>query len=398
MSDANKPYSISEDVRQRCKIVPYDDSQKKRFQPVHLEQFGFLRDQKSIDYTMFLLVGDELIEYMKPKEFSQELLRLMWQATLRNDVSVEVMILKKDYAKFELMLDEVRDKKIKRILELDPALDAKTLQVFGTLSSASQVVGRAAITKAIVDRAKIATRHLVDSQLDSHVALGTIARMITRDPTLYDHAASVAMFTHNLATFMETNFSKADLETIALSGLYHDVGKACVSNYLINKPQSFTAEEANEMRDHARLGHERLRQAVAQGAPIAPEILEVALQHHERFGGGGYPGKRKGRLEEETNGIHLFARIVGVVDVFSALLMDRNYKPAMESSKAITYMETNAVDHYDPDIFNTFKLNTEKSKAIFANRDKASKKPKISMISKEESFGEALIRRQKRKD
>jgi HD-GYP domain-containing protein (c-di-GMP phosphodiesterase class II) len=93
------------------------------------------------------------------------------------------------------------------------------------------------------------------------------------------------------------------------------------------------------MKSHTTLGYEELMQAIEKGAPIDEEIAIVALEHHEKFCGGGYPTGKCGRLEEKADGIHYLARIVSIADVYSALLMKRVYKEAFRSKNSFGYHE-----------------------------------------------------------
>ena len=84
-------------------------------------------------------------------------------------------------------------------------------------------------------------------------------------------------------------------------------------------------------------------------------VARVALEHHERFTGKGYPYGLKGRLEEDPeNGIHVYSRIISIADSYSALLMERVYKPALPAQQAIDILTKNAYENFDPDIFFPF--------------------------------------------
>jgi HD-GYP domain-containing protein (c-di-GMP phosphodiesterase class II) len=118
------------------------------------------------------------------------------------------------------------------------------------------------------------------------------------------------------------------------------------------------------MKSHTVLGFEELQKARKQGAPIEDLVCRVALEHHERFTGKGYPFGRVGRLEENPNGIHLYTRIVTIADVYSALLMKRVYKPAYEAKDALAIMVKSAAEEYDPEIFHAFLRHVIKSLKI----------------------------------
>jgi HD-GYP domain-containing protein (c-di-GMP phosphodiesterase class II) len=153
-----------------------------------------------------------------------------------------------------------------------------------------------------------------------------------------------------------------DAEIIAQCGMYHDAGKSCIPNAILNKPGAFTPEEFEVMKTHVQFGHIDLKNAITNGAPIDEIVARVALEHHERFTGKGYPAGRRGRLEEDPEfGIHVYSRIISIADAYSALLMKRVYKPALPAEKALELMERSAPDDFDSEIFQHFAAGVKQS-------------------------------------
>lgn len=393
-----KKFVIREATRKRCRVIELNEKEKKRFTPISLELYPYLKLTDVINFSIFFRVGDEIVEFIKPSDLSEELLGQMWTACQKAD-DVEVCVLKSDYGKFELIINKVRSQKIRAVLEEDPTLDPKVLEVFSNLSGASQMVVRGGINNYVANRAIDATAELVSNQLSSEVTLGTLSRMINCDSTLYDHSASVAMFAASIAgSYSKKKISKKESELIARCGLYHDAGKTCVPSYILNKPGAFTPDEYEIMKTHTVLGFEELKTAMASGAPIEDVVARVALEHHERMNGEGYPSKRKGREEENENGIHLYTRIVSIADVYSALLMKRVYKESMSSDQAIQIMKKNAGHEFDSEIFEPFYDSVMESIDAYKIKEKEVKDSYIQMIDEGQSFTEAVARRKVKKD
>ena len=148
--------------------------------------------------------------------------------------------------------------------------------------------------------------------------------------------------------------SGREAEMVAQCALYHDVGKTCIPHEILNKPGKFTPAEFDIMKQHTTLGHMELMKLISGGVSIDELVARVALEHHERWDGSGYPHGRKGSFEADAqNGIHLYTRIVMIADVYSALLMRRVYKPAFEPQDAIRIMAQEAKG-FDPDVFKPF--------------------------------------------
>ncbi|MBC7659996.1 MAG: HD domain-containing protein [Chitinophagaceae bacterium] len=390
----SRKFIIKESTRNRCKIIPIEAHTLAGYRPISLELFAYLWDVKTIDFSIYLRVEKELLEYIKPSELSVELLQHIWLASLREDAGVDVYVARKDFPKFEHTLDYVRRKKINALLEREQGLDRRTLEVFADLSGASQMVLRGGIDKQVAERVKAAASAMVQNLMDSDCAMATLSRMISIDPTLYDHSASVAMFATVMARRQYgDNMPFKDAVVLAQSGLYHDAGKSCVPNAILNKPGAFTPEEFDVMKSHVHHGFRELSTAIHAGAPIDPLVAQVAIEHHERFTGKGYPYGKKGRFEEDAEfGIHPYARIVSIADAYSALLMKRVYKPALPAEKALELMEMSAGNDFDPLIFAPFAANVKLSLNLLREtREKEQKKSgNIYMVEKGDSIAKKI--------
>ncbi len=121
----------------------------------------------------------------------------------------------------------------------------------------------------------------------------------------------------------------------------HDVGKVATPDQILRKQGPLTPEEREEMERHTTVGHEIL---AGSDSELLQMAAEVALTHHERWDGGGYPQGRKG---EE---IPLEGRIVAVADVFDAVLSDRSYRPALPVEDAIALIRDGRGTHFDPQV------------------------------------------------
>jgi putative two-component system response regulator len=134
----------------------------------------------------------------------------------------------------------------------------------------------------------------------------------------------------------------------------HDIGKVGVPDSILLKPGPLTPEEFAIMQRHTLLGGETL-QAVAESRPDALFLKmakEIALTHHERFDGTGYPQRLKGEQ------IPLCGRIVALADVYDALTSKRVYKPAFDHQKARAIILESKGTQFDPDVVQAF-INRE---------------------------------------
>ncbi len=363
-------FKLKEETIKRCKIFQIAPEKARQFVPVSPELFHFLYEVKKVAFNIYFRVEDTMIEFIQSHEFSKELLDQLWSSMQKNRRRLELNILRSEFPKFQELIDQVRSQKVNRLLEKFPHLDKKTLDVFSNLSTASQMIVKGGINSDVVAQVRASASYVVNNLLDSSLAVATLSKMVTADPTLYDHSAAVAMIASMIGMHcLPKAMPPKQAEIVAKCGLYHDVGKTCVPSAILNKPGKFTPEEFEVMKSHAELGEKELEAVRNAGAQIEPECVRVAGEHHEKFAGTGYPRRRAGRLEEDAeNGIHLYSRIVTIADIYSALLMKRVYKEAYEPQDAIKTMAETAANDYDPDLFHNFlktvvnSLNTYQGK------------------------------------
>lgn len=142
--------------------------------------------------------------------------------------------------------------------------------------------------------------------------------------------------------------SPAWAELLRKAAPMHDIGKIGIPDAVLKKRGTFTPEERVVMNQHARMGADILGQS---RIPLFKLAAEVALAHHERFDGRGYPTGLSGEA------IPISGRIVSVVDFFDALTMDRCYRPAMADDKVHEMLRVERGNAFDPHIVDTFLAN-----------------------------------------
>ena len=134
--------------------------------------------------------------------------------------------------------------------------------------------------------------------------------------------------------------------TLQAASALHDVGKIGVPRAVLRKPGKLTPEERALVETHAQIGHDIL---AGSGDPMLETAAIIALTHHERFDGTGYPNGLRG---EE---IPLIGRIAAVADVFDALTHDRVYRAALSVSDALEIMHDGRGSHFDGEILDVFE-------------------------------------------
>ncbi|MDQ2779790.1 MAG: HD-GYP domain-containing protein [Pseudomonadota bacterium] len=172
-------------------------------------------------------------------------------------------------------------------------------------------------------------------------ALVSLARLKTADDYSYMH--SVAVCALMVALAQRLGWPDDELRHAGLAGLMHDIGKAVMPTEVLNKPGKLTEAEFSVMRSHPERGHAIL----VEGNGVTPQVLEVALHHHERIDGTGYPH----RLGAERIGA--YARAGAICDVYDAITSNRPYKAGWDPAESVERM-SGWKGHFDPAMFSAF--------------------------------------------
>ncbi len=125
----------------------------------------------------------------------------------------------------------------------------------------------------------------------------------------------------------------------------HDTGKIGIPNAILRKPGKLDSEEWETMKTHTRIGHDILSRS---DAPVFKMASEIALHHHEKWDGSGYPAGLSGDSIPES------ARIVALADVFDALTMKRPYKEAWPVDQVLSAILKGAGNHFEPGLVKAF--------------------------------------------
>lgn len=152
-----------------------------------------------------------------------------------------------------------------------------------------------------------------------------------------NHVKRVAYYSELLAQL--AGLAEEDAEMLKIASPLHDIGKMSIPDSILHKPGKLTADEWKTMQTHAQRGHDLLSGSKLVVMDIGAII---ALSHHEKWDGSGYPSK----LEKEK--IPIVGRITTVVDVFDALCSDRCYKKAWQLADVIKFMEQKSGEHFAP--------------------------------------------------
>jgi two-component system, response regulator RpfG len=174
-----------------------------------------------------------------------------------------------------------------------------------------------------------------------------------RDEETGNHIIRMSKYARLIAE--ELKLTAMECDEIEAAAPMHDIGKIGISDRILLKPGRHTPEEQTIMRGHALIGYEILSGSPSRYLQMGAVI---ALGHHERFNGNGYPQGLAGE------NIPLPARIVAVADVFDALTSKRPYKKAWTFQEALNYIQSESGKQFDPACVHAFERRIDAVAAI----------------------------------
>lgn len=187
-----------------------------------------------------------------------------------------------------------------------------------------------------------------EAEYEISLRLGVAAEF--RDLETGMHTRRISTLSHALGKL--AGMAEDEAELLRFASPLHDVGKIGVPDRILLKPGKLDKNEFEIMKGHTVIGGKIL--ADAGRYPLLEAGRIIALQHHERWDGNGYPSGIYG------TDVHIFARIVSIVDVFDALTSERPYKKAFSLDKTQAIMMDGLSTFFDPDLLQLFFENLDK--------------------------------------
>ena len=183
---------------------------------------------------------------------------------------------------------------------------------------------------------------IIHEAVQAKEIVNLLASIQVKDDYTYRHNIAVGMISNLIGTWM--SLEHQELLQLTTAALLHDVGKMFIPIKILNKPGRLTDEEYVIIKNHTLLGYEIMKKTIG----INHRQALVALQHHERMNGSGYPfGLRKDKID-------LYSRIVSVADIFHAMTSKRVYSNPLPFNEVLDQMEKDVFGELDPAITRLF--------------------------------------------
>lgn len=188
---------------------------------------------------------------------------------------------------------------------------------------------------------------------EQEIALRLVTASEYRDEETGAHIRRIGMYAKVMTE--ELGWSRAEIEDIGIAAPMHDVGKIGVPDRILLKPGPLTDEEFETMKTHTEIGAKILG---GSEIPLLQMAQEIALTHHEKWDGSGYPRGLSGEEIPESG------RILAVIDVYDSLVHDRVYRDAMPEEKALEIIDEGRGNHFEPRIHDCFHAVLDELRTI----------------------------------
>ncbi|MEZ4693308.1 MAG: response regulator [Aliarcobacter sp.] len=335
------------------KIVSIDDNENNLFliesicTKMELQVRSFSEPLEALMYVLQNQVDMILIDYMMPNlnglEFIEE-----YRKKIKNVPIIMITAAGDDEnihkRAFELGANDFLSKPVNSVI-----FKARTINLLTNYQNQILLEDKAKLLEKEVEKA---TENLLKREHETLTILGKTAEY--KDPETASHVARVAYYSKLLAKGY--GLSEKEQDILFYSAPFHDLGKIGIEDKILLKPSKLTNEEFETMKKHPKIGYEILKNSQSEYLQAGAII---ALTHHEKINGSGYPNGLKG------DDIHIFGRIVAIADVFDALTSFRPYKQAWSFEDAVNYLQEKSGKEFDTKLVEIFINNIDEVTVIY---------------------------------
>ncbi|NLI13600.1 HD-GYP domain-containing protein [Pelotomaculum propionicicum] len=199
-----------------------------------------------------------------------------------------------------------------------------------------QGTAKSRLDNALMNGSRETISDIIEQLLDNPSLMVNMIDIRSIDDYLFGHSVNVCVL--SLITGISLGYDRSSLMNLGMGSLMHDMGKTLIPNYILNKPGPLNEDEFSVIKKHSEYGYSILTN---NDSYIKKLSALIALQHHERYNGEGYP---KGLLGAN---IHEFSQIVGIADVFDAMTADRVYRKAHPPYEAFEMLAGSGNFYFD---------------------------------------------------
>ena len=274
-------------------------------------------DLMLLDFLMVPIHGDQVVEEIR--KFNKDLYILL--LTGHKDLAPPLETIKR--------LD------IQGYCEKSDKFDQLLLLIESGLKAISQMRLIASINKEL--------QSTYEQLENSYLETIEILRNTVEAKDFYTKGHSDRVSAYSVLIGKKLGLSENDLKQLKIGGLFHDIGKIGIPDYILMKTEKLSDDEYSEIKNHPSIGVH-----ILSNASIFSDIIPIIKHHHERYDGNGYPSKLRG------NDIPYLARITTVADAFDAMTSRRSYRDSLSIDFVKDELVNGKSTQFDPEIVDVF--------------------------------------------
>lgn len=295
------------------------------------ESHSFSDSRAGLNWAQAHIPDLVIVDYMMPEMDGLEFIRQLREIPGRESIPV-LMITANDqkqirYRALDIGANDFLTKPVDKVEFLARAKNMLTLN-----DARKKLADQA---QWLAEEVRKATHEVVERERETVIRLSRAAEF--RDPETGAHILRMAHYSQIIARGL--GLPQSDQYLLLEAAPMHDIGKVGIADKILLKPGRLEPDEFEVMKRHATIGHELLK---GSSSRVLQAGAEIALGHHEKYDGSGYPSGIKGE------DIPIFSRIVAVADVFDALTSERPYKKAWTVEAAVDFLVAGSGKHFDP--------------------------------------------------
>ncbi len=313
--------------------IPSDGNSvsQKEYKPVPISSFRNVT--RDISFDLFLRIHDDNYAHVFSRTTGLDYKRL---ANYMQKGVTELFIKEEDREAYETFVAKTADS-----IFSDPSTsqEKKIATLLNmTEQNMAEIFTNFSIPPETADNSQKVIKNYVALMTEEPKALALILKLVSHGEYLYYHSIAVSIFSILVAK-ASGQFDTRMIEIIGLGGFLHDIGNSQIPKEILEKGHNLDPKQMAIKRSHPKLG----LQMIENTPNIPDEVRWIVYQHHEQPGGEGYPNGLMG------NAIFYPAKIVGMVDAFSALISHRPYRQAFPVEKALEMLASEP-KKYDSDL------------------------------------------------
>lgn len=233
-----------------------------------------------------------------------------------------------------------KEDEIKKSLHIDDIIYEKT-RMQAQMQVKKIMIKFSTLGHMNVNKINIIIEDIIQQLLSKKDIVLTLSKLRSIDDYTYEHSVNVCVL--SLLVGVDLLLDKESLKSLGVGAILHDIGKVGIAEDILKKPAKLSHEEYEQIKKHTEYGYDILSKT-----DVSEEAAEIALSHHEKYDGSGYPKKIKGSM------IPLFSRIVSVSDVYDAISNDRVYRKKISPDKVYKQIIQFGNKHFDINIMEKF--------------------------------------------